>query len=349
MKGKRRPRLVEVDCEWESFNEGDVFILDYQNWLIQWNGKEANRFEKLKACQCLQEMKARNGRQTTVIVEQGRGNKVLVECLGDMPATFSPASDDAEFEKAKVAKPAVLYKFLHELPIAKGGNIKQELLNEGDIFLLVDNQKVFTWKGKKSSKEARKQLSICFDDFMSKIKFKGNPSVEMLNQGTESATFKQLFSDWKAVNDADMLNQKICTGSRVAKSITGIEHLDLDDSMRSNARSSDLDNQQDDDGTGEKQVWRIETGHKESELQEVSTLDYGEFFGGDCYIIKYYNHFSRPKIDRLYFWIGSNSTIDEQGAVAHHVTQLDAKGLNLNLILKKASFNQVAVMRNKSA
>ena len=57
------------------FNEGDVFILDYQNWLIQWNGKEANRFEKLKACQCLQEMKARNGRQTTVMVEQGRSNK----------------------------------------------------------------------------------------------------------------------------------------------------------------------------------------------------------------------------------------------------------------------------------
>ena len=48
VKGKRRPRLVEVDCEWDSFNEGDVFILDYQNWLIQWNGKEANRFEKLK-------------------------------------------------------------------------------------------------------------------------------------------------------------------------------------------------------------------------------------------------------------------------------------------------------------
>ena len=76
VKGKRRPRLVEVDCEWNSFNEGDVFILDYKNWLIQWNGKEANRFEKLKACQSLQELKARNGKQTTVVVEQGRTNKV---------------------------------------------------------------------------------------------------------------------------------------------------------------------------------------------------------------------------------------------------------------------------------
>lgn len=46
-----------------------------------------------------------------------------------------------------------------------------------------------------------------------------------------------------------MLNQKISTGSRVAKSISGIEHIDLDSAMRSNSRSkseADLD----DDGTG---------------------------------------------------------------------------------------------------
>lgn len=37
-----------------------------------------------------------------------------------MPETFAPASDDTEFEKAKASKPPVLYKFLHELPVAKG-------------------------------------------------------------------------------------------------------------------------------------------------------------------------------------------------------------------------------------
>ena len=31
------------------------------------------------------------------------------------------------------------------------------------------------------------------------------------------------------------------------------------------------------------------------------------------------------QIQILYFWIGMNSTIDEQGAVAHHVVQLDNK------------------------
>ena len=78
VKGKRRPRLQEVDIKWESFNEGDVFILEYKNWLVQWNGKAANRFEKLKACQTLADMAAKTGRPKKVIVEQGRSHEALI-------------------------------------------------------------------------------------------------------------------------------------------------------------------------------------------------------------------------------------------------------------------------------
>lgn len=46
-------------------------------------------------------MAARNGRQQKVIVEQGRHNKDLIECLGPMPVTFNPPSDDVEFEKVQ--------------------------------------------------------------------------------------------------------------------------------------------------------------------------------------------------------------------------------------------------------
>ena len=48
--------------------------------------------------------------------------------------------------------------------------------------MVKDNQKVFTWKGKKTSRGQRKELSMRFDDFLAEIKFQGNPSVEMLNQ-----------------------------------------------------------------------------------------------------------------------------------------------------------------------
>ena len=42
----------------------------------------------------------------------------------------------------------------------------------------------------------------------------------MLGQGTETATFKQLFANWKAPDAADPL-KKVQTGGRLAKSISG--------------------------------------------------------------------------------------------------------------------------------
>lgn len=33
---------------WKSFNRGDVFLLDLGQLIIQWNGPESNRAERLK-------------------------------------------------------------------------------------------------------------------------------------------------------------------------------------------------------------------------------------------------------------------------------------------------------------
>ena len=61
----------------------------------------------------------------------------MIECLGEAPETFNPASDDAEFEKKGKAKPARLYKFLDLNPVAKGKFIKQGLLLETECYLLI--------------------------------------------------------------------------------------------------------------------------------------------------------------------------------------------------------------------
>lgn len=38
--------LLQVDLSWDSFNRGDVFLLDLGKVLIQWNGPECNNAEK---------------------------------------------------------------------------------------------------------------------------------------------------------------------------------------------------------------------------------------------------------------------------------------------------------------
>lgn len=42
------PILLQVEMSWKSFNRGDVFLLDLGQLIIQWNGPESNRNERLK-------------------------------------------------------------------------------------------------------------------------------------------------------------------------------------------------------------------------------------------------------------------------------------------------------------
>lgn len=39
---------LQVEVSWKSFNLGDVFLLDLGKIIIQWNGPESNRMERLR-------------------------------------------------------------------------------------------------------------------------------------------------------------------------------------------------------------------------------------------------------------------------------------------------------------
>lgn len=40
--------LVQVEVSWSSFNNGDIFLLDLGKLIVQWNGPQSNKREKLK-------------------------------------------------------------------------------------------------------------------------------------------------------------------------------------------------------------------------------------------------------------------------------------------------------------
>lgn len=42
------PIPLQVEMSWNSFNKGDVFLLDLGQLIVQWNGPESNRNERLK-------------------------------------------------------------------------------------------------------------------------------------------------------------------------------------------------------------------------------------------------------------------------------------------------------------
>lgn len=39
---------MQVEVSWSSFNNGDIFLLDLGKLIVQWNGPQSNKREKIK-------------------------------------------------------------------------------------------------------------------------------------------------------------------------------------------------------------------------------------------------------------------------------------------------------------
>ncbi|XP_071402663.1 gelsolin-like [Centroberyx affinis] len=87
VRGRRTVRATEVPVSWESFNQGDSFILDLGEEIIQWSGSHSNRFERLKATQVSKGIRdnERCGRAKLQICDEGAEPERMLEVLGEKP------------------------------------------------------------------------------------------------------------------------------------------------------------------------------------------------------------------------------------------------------------------------
>ena len=77
-------------------------------------------------------------------------------------------------------------------------------------------------------------------------------------------------------------------------------------------------------GAGEEeglQVWRIEN------MKPIPVPDkmHGQFYEGDSYIVLKTSLIKNSLNHQLFFWLGSESTRDEQGVAAYKTVELDTK------------------------
>ncbi|XP_010788854.1 advillin-like, partial [Notothenia coriiceps] len=128
------------------------------------------------------------------------------------------------------------------------------------------------------------------------IKAKNYPSstsVKVMTEGGESAMFKHMFKSWSDRGQTQGLGSAYSMG-KIAK----VEQVKFD-VMELHARP-ELAAQQRmvDDGSGDVKVWRIE----DLELAEVNPSTYGQFYGGDCYLVLYTYRISNQQQYILYMW-----------------------------------------------
>ncbi|KAM4881344.1 advillin [Thomomys bottae] len=326
VKGKRNIRATEVPVSWDSFNRGDVFLLDLGKVIIQWNGPESNSVERLKAMLLAKDIRdrERGGRAEIGVIE---GDKeaasrelmmVLQDTLGRR-SIIKPAIPDEIMDQQQKSN-IMLYHVSDtagQLAVMEVATrpLVQDLLNHDDCYILDQSgAKIYVWKGKgatKVEKQAAMSKALGF------IKMKGYPSstnVEVVNDGAESAMFKQLFQKWSVKDQTTGLGKMFSIGkiAKVFQDKFDVTVLHSKPEVAAQERMVD-------DGNGNVEVWRIEN----LELVPVEQQWHGFFYGGDCYLVLYTYEMNGKPHYILYIWQGRHASQDELAASAYLAVDMD--------------------------
>uniref|UniRef100_A0A8D2KRB0 Villin-1 n=1 Tax=Varanus komodoensis TaxID=61221 RepID=A0A8D2KRB0_VARKO len=326
VKGKKNILAGEVDMSWNSFNLGDVFLLDLGKLIVQWNGPESNRMERLKAMNLAKDIRdrERGGRAQIGVVEGENEDaspglmKVLNYVLGKKK-TIKPAIPDAVVDH----KQKSFLKLYHVSDV--DGNLliqevaiqplTQDLLKHEDCYILDQGGvKIFVWKGKLSNKEERQQAMSRALGFIKAKNYPPSTNVETENDGSESSVFRQLFQKWTLPNQSTGLGKTNSLG-KIAK----VEQVKFDATSLHAKPEVAAQHKMVDDGSGEAKVWRIE----DLEMVPVEGRWLGHFYSGDCYLILYKYLVYNKEHYIIYLWQGRNASRDEITASAYQAVILD--------------------------
>ncbi|XP_013978597.1 gelsolin [Salmo salar] len=323
IKGRRAIRATEVDMSWSSFNRGDCFIIDLGKDIFQWCGSECNRFERLKASQVAIDVRdnERNGRATLLMIEEGGEPQAVIDALGPKPNIPAGSPDDESVDRSNQKKGA-LYMIsdaagsMKASVVAQTSPFKQEMLSPSECYIL-DNgvdSKIFIWKGPSANTAERNAAMKAAEQFIKEKKYPRHTQVQVLPGGGETTLFKQFFCNWKDKDQTTGPGQAYSLG-RIAK----VVQVPFDSSGLHTNKTMAAQHGMVDDGSGKVQVWRVEDGDQ----VPVDPSSYGQFYGGDCYLVLYSYRLGGREQHIIYTWQGLKCTQDELAASAFLTVRLD--------------------------
>ncbi|XP_021109827.1 adseverin isoform X2 [Heterocephalus glaber] len=330
VKGRRVVRATEVPLSWDSFNKGDCFIVDLGSELnsgpcaceeiYQWCGSSCNKYERLKASQVAIGIRdnERKGRSQLIVVEEGSEPLGLIEVLGKKPELRDGDSDDDAIADISNRKMAKLYMVsdasgsMKVTVVAEENPFTMAMLLSEECFILDHGaaKQIFVWKGKDANPEERKAAMKTAEEFLQQMNYSTNTQIQVLPEGGETPIFKQFFKDWKDKDQSDGFG-KVYVTEKVAR----IKQIPFDASKLHSFPEMAAQHNMVDDGSGKVEIWRVESNGR----IEIDPNSYGEFYGGDCYIILY----TYPRGQIIYTWQGANATRDELTMSAFLTVQLD--------------------------
>jgi len=340
-KGKHTIRVEQMPVACASLNQGDVFILDDGPQMYVWLGPKSSRKERMKGTEIARQIRddEKGGRAViTIVEEEWNTHTEFFKALGSKDKEIRTGDKEPDDDIRKLDQDIVLYKIDDtDDTITKGdvievGNcpLDQALLESEHCYVLDAGMSgIFVWTGKLADNQFKKKVWAATTQFIDNRGYPDWVTITRIIDGGETPLFKQYFPDWDEP-DIVMPGEAESQSNVAEQSYESVDGADLHEMEAPKVQSF-----MPDDGTGHKQVFRVE----EFELTPVPEVAHGVFFGGDSYVIQYDYELNGREEHIIYFWQGTKSTTDEKGASALHAMDLDdnlgGRAVQIRVVMNK--------------
>ncbi|KAK9987458.1 hypothetical protein SO802_032409 [Lithocarpus litseifolius] len=307
-RGKRVVRMKQVPFARSSLNHDDVFILDTQNKIYQFNGANSNIQERAKALEVIQFLKEKYhvGTCDVAIVDDGKldtesdSGEFWVLFGGFAPIGKKVTSEDDIIPEAT---PAKIYSITDGQVKIVESELSKSLLENNKCYLLDCGAEVFVWIGRVTQVEERKAAVQVAEEFLTSQNRPKSTRITRLIQGYETRSFKSNFDSWPSGSSTPGNEEGRGKVAALLKQ-QGVGVKGMTKSVPVNEEVPPLL-----EGCGKMEVWRINGSAKTPLPKE----DVGKFYSGDCYIVLYTYHSGDRKEDYLLCcWFGKDSIEEDQ-------------------------------------
>jgi gelsolin len=191
-RDKSHVEVLEVKFSRKSLHSGDVFILDKGAEAFQWNGKTANKDERIKAAQFLQHLESeRNGKCKT---------EVFDEADLSLEHAFYKALPDVDLDKEAAHVAENFHKSLFRLSDASGkmqfsliceNKVPKSMLEDHDVYIIDNSKTLFIYVGGAASKEEKLNAMSYAHNYLQQTHHPLIP-ITVLSAGQKSEEFNKM-------------------------------------------------------------------------------------------------------------------------------------------------------------
>ncbi|XP_059295758.1 villin-2-like isoform X1 [Lycium ferocissimum] len=310
-KGKRVVRMKQVPFSRSSLNHDDVFILDTEDKIYQFNGANSNIQERAKALEVIQLLKEKyhDGVCDVAIIDDGNlqaesdSGTFWVLFGGFAPISKKVATEDDIIPERTTAK---LYSIIDGQVNPLDGELTKSILENDKCYILDCGSEVFTWVGRHTQLEERKSTIKAAEEYLANQNRPKSTRITRLVQGYETHSFKSNFDSWPSGSTPAPEDGRGKVAALVKQQGAAVKTANKSTSVHEEVPPLL-------EGGGKIEVWRIDGSAKTLIPKE----DIGKFYSGDCYIVLYTYHSHERKEDYyLCWWIGKDSIEEDQEMAA---------------------------------